>query len=223
MAIRLNLLAEAQALEEQRRRDPVKRAIWGGVLVVLLILVWSSSLQMRAMLSRGELSRIEAQMASRTNEYRTALLNQSKLLESRARLAGLNQLATNRFLQGTALNALQQMIVDDVQLVRFRSEQSYLVTEETKPVKTDGKVIPGRPATSTERIVLTLDAKDISSIPGDQVAKFKHAISASPYFQTVMGQTNEVRLASLSPPQQASGGKAFVSFTLECRIPERTR
>jgi len=38
MPIRINLLAESQALEEMRRRDPVKRAIWVGVLVVSLLL-----------------------------------------------------------------------------------------------------------------------------------------------------------------------------------------
>jgi len=42
MPIRLNLLAEAQAAEEARRRDPVKRAIWIGALLVSVVLVWSS-------------------------------------------------------------------------------------------------------------------------------------------------------------------------------------
>ena len=37
MPIRLNLLAEAQALEESRRRDPVKRAVWAGVFLVLAL------------------------------------------------------------------------------------------------------------------------------------------------------------------------------------------
>ncbi len=34
MPIRLNLLAEAQAAEEMRRRDPVKRALWLAGLII---------------------------------------------------------------------------------------------------------------------------------------------------------------------------------------------
>lgn len=41
MPIRLNLLAEAQAMEEMRRRDPVKRAIWVGSLLVAVALAWA--------------------------------------------------------------------------------------------------------------------------------------------------------------------------------------
>ena len=37
MPIRLNLLAEAQAAEEARRRDPVKRAIWLAALIIALM------------------------------------------------------------------------------------------------------------------------------------------------------------------------------------------
>jgi len=51
MPIRLNLLAEAQAIEEMRRHNPVKRAIWVGALLVCLMLVWSSSLQLKAMMA----------------------------------------------------------------------------------------------------------------------------------------------------------------------------
>jgi hypothetical protein len=39
----------------------------------------------------------------------------------------------------------------------------------------------------------------------------------------MLDKTNEVRLASLSPPQAVGDGKSFVLFTLECRYPEKTR
>ena len=70
MPIRLNLLAEAQAAEEMRRRDPVKRALWVAALIVALMLVWSSYLQLRATLANSVVTRIEAQMGARTNEFR---------------------------------------------------------------------------------------------------------------------------------------------------------
>ena len=39
MPIRINLLAEAQAAEEMRRKDPVKRAVWIGGFVIFLVLL----------------------------------------------------------------------------------------------------------------------------------------------------------------------------------------
>jgi hypothetical protein len=51
MPIRLNLLAEAQAAEDFRRRDPVKRGIGLAALLVALMLVFSSFLQLRATLA----------------------------------------------------------------------------------------------------------------------------------------------------------------------------
>ena len=41
MPIHINLLAEAQAAEELRRRDPVKRAIFIGISLVIVALMWS--------------------------------------------------------------------------------------------------------------------------------------------------------------------------------------
>lgn len=43
MPIRINLLNEALAEEDMRRRDPVKRAIFIGVFLVAVSLVWFSS------------------------------------------------------------------------------------------------------------------------------------------------------------------------------------
>jgi len=108
--------------------------------------------------------------------------------------------------------------------MRFRAEQSYVLAEEVKAkTNEDDRIIPGRPASATERIVLTLEAKDSAPNPGDQVNKLKQAILGNPYFKTVLTRTNEVRLASLSPPQAPADGKPFVLFTLECRYPERKR
>ena len=38
MPIRINLLAEMQALEDQRRRDPVKRVFLTGIVLVSMML-----------------------------------------------------------------------------------------------------------------------------------------------------------------------------------------
>jgi hypothetical protein len=75
----------------------------------------------------------------------------------------------------------------------------------------------------TEEIVVTLDARDYSSSPGDQVNKFKDAISHQPYFQAELNKMNGVRLTNLSPPQVGPDGKPSVMFTLQCTYPKRTR
>src|SRR5579863_1279865 len=108
MPIRLNLLAEAQAAEDMRRRDPVKRAIWIGVLLLACMLGWSSSVQLKAMLANTELGRVEAQLNSHTNAYQQVLVHENKATEIRRRISSLKQLAAGRFLNGTLLNALQQ-------------------------------------------------------------------------------------------------------------------
>jgi len=224
MPIRINLLAEAQALEELRRRDPVKRAIWISVFAGFLVLLYSSSLWVKAFVAKSDLAREEAAINLTTNKYRVVLENEKKLKEMDRKLDKLTQLATNRFLNGTLLNALQQSVIDDVQLTRLRTEHVYALIEGTK-AKTNApdRIIPGRPATVTEKIVLTLEARDSSANPGDQVTKFKDTLTDSPYFQKVLGKTNQVRLVSHNPEQPGPDGKSYVQFTLECRLPDKTR
>ena len=225
MPIRLNLLAEAQAAEDMRRRDPVKRALWLAALIIALVLVWSSVLQLRATLANSDVTRVEAQMGAHTDEFKKVLDNQKKIGEIDGRLRALRQLAGNRFLQGNLLNALQQTTIEDVQLIRLRVEQLYTVFEGTKSrTNEDNVVIPGKPPIATERIVVNLEGIDSSSNPGDQVNRFKGALATNAYFKEMLIKTNAVNLKSLSAPQVAPvTGKPCVMFTLECRYPEKTR
>ena len=225
MPIRLNLLAEAQAAEEERRRDPVKRAAWVSALIIVVILVWSSSLQLKAILIHSEVTRLEAQISSQDKEYRVVLDNQNKAADVKYKLEALRNLSAGRLLQGTFLNALQKTTVDDVQLLRLRLDQSYAFFEGTKTRTNDDKaIIPGKPATSTEKILLTLEGTDSCANPGDQLNKYKAALAANPYFEQVLLKTNGINLKNLSPPQTAAwNGKRSAMFTLECRFPEKTR
>jgi hypothetical protein len=101
--------------------------------------------------------------------------------------------------------------------------QSYIIDPGVPGTTSNDHVIPGRPATVTEKIVLDLDARDVSASPGDQVNKFKESLANLDYFQTILNKTNGVQLASLSPLQTGPDGKAFELFTLECVLPEQTR
>jgi len=226
MPIRLNLLAEAQAAADMRRRDPVKRALWLAALCIALMLVWSSFLQLRVTLANSETTRVETQMGARTNEFQQILDNQRKTREINERLRVLRQLASNRFLNGNLLNALQLTTVDDVQLIRLRVEQLYTTFEGSKTRTNDdnGIVIAGKPAAATERILVSLEGIDSSPNPGDQVNRFKAVLATNAYFKTMLLKTNAISLKSLSPPQVTPvTGKPCVMFTLECRYPETTR
>jgi hypothetical protein len=225
MPIRLNLLAEAQAAEEARRRDPVKRAMWVAALILVGILVWSSSLQLKAILVRSDVNRLESQIGSHTNEYRLVQDNQNKTAEINHKLKALGELSSLRLLNGTLLNALQQTTVPDVQLLRLRLDQTYSVFEGTKARTNDDNVlIPGKPATATEKTLLTLEGADSSPNAGDGLNKYKDALATNAHFKTVLIKTNGISLKSLAPPQISPlTGKRGVTFTLECRYPERTR
>jgi hypothetical protein len=224
MPIRINLLAEDQAVEEQRRRDPVKRAIWTGLVLVSLMLAWASSLQLKSMMARRELGRLENQIGSHTNAYQIVMANKKKLGDTRHRLDGLQELAADRFLNGTVLNAMQKNTFDDVQLLRFKAEEAYVLNEEIKPhTNAADKFVPGKAATVTEKVVVTMDVKDIGNPPGDMVNKYTDSVAEAEYFRKVITNKSNVKLLSFSPAQTGTDGKPYVIFTLECRYPELTR
>lgn len=226
MPIRINLLAEAQAEEELRRKDPVKRATMVAAFVVAAVVFWASTLQFRIMAAKRGLHNLEARWQSIEKPYQQAVEHQRRGIEAEQRLAALQNYTTNRFLWGTALNALQQTLngIEEVHLVRLRGEQAYVVSEET-PARTNGTVvIPGKAATSTEKITVSIDGVDASSQPGSQVNRFKQTIASVPYFQERLQKTNGVLLTSLSAPSSGPLARTpYVTFTLQCYYPEKVR
>src|SRR5207247_938979 len=127
MPIRINLLAEAQAAEELRRKDPVKRALLAGVLLVVLIVFCGSTLEFDIINKKSGLKDLQTKWSSIEKSYSVAVESKRKSIEVEGRLEALQQLKTNRFLWGTALNAFQQTLsgVEDIQVVRFKTEQGY--------------------------------------------------------------------------------------------------
>jgi hypothetical protein len=223
MPIRVNLLAEAHSVEESRRRDPIKRMIFLGVLLAAMMLVWSSSLKLRVMLARKEVSDRLTQIQMHTNEFEQVQINQKKMAAVKEKLDALNKMTSSRFLQGNLLNALQHVYVNGVQLQQIRVNQNYAFLPGTRSQTNGDRVIPGHPDVVKEQIVVSLDARDFSPNPGDQVNKFKEAVASASYFKTMLNKTNGVQLIILSAPQTGPDGKPFVTFTLECHFPEYLR
>ncbi|MEJ0091869.1 MAG: hypothetical protein WDM80_19230 [Limisphaerales bacterium] len=133
MPIHINLLAEAQIVEDLRRRDPVKRAIYAGSFLVVLALVWSSSLQLKVVLNKSELNQVQARIQARTNEWQLVVDGQKKISDIRARLDALQKLSNARFLQGNLLNGLQQLNFEGVQLASLKVQQSYFKEQGAPP------------------------------------------------------------------------------------------
>jgi len=224
MPIRINLLAESQALEEARRKDPVKRAIWAGVFLVALGLAYWSTLQVKALSFKRDLGKIEAEIKGLTPEHNKVEANKKKLADANLKLGSLQQLATNRFLCGTILNAVQKCSVEDVQLMHLKLDQSFIDIPEV-PARTNATlVIPGKPAMITEKLVLILDGRDSGAKMGDQMDAYKNAVGSNPYFARMLNKTNDLKfVGGITPQYNSSDGTAYLPFSLECRFPERTR
>ena len=226
MPISINLLSEAKAAEELRRKDPVKRGIFIAGFIVFLVLLWSSTLQFKIIAASSELKHLDARWKEIEKNYQTAIDTRKKSTDVENKLAALQNLTTNRFLWGTALNAVQQTLngIDDVQVTRVKTEQTYQLNEEIKARRdASGRLTPGRPASAAERITITLDAVDRGPQPGGSVSRFKETIANVPYFEKNLAKTNAVLLTSLSAPQNGPGGQPQVLFTVQCFFPEKVR
>ncbi len=232
MPIRINLLAEQQAADELRRRDPVKRATWVGGLLVGVLAVWSGYLQVRLMAATSEVNRYESEWKKLESAYKNVSANMEAAAEAERKWAALQALATNRFLWANPLNALQfvMVTVDEVQIMALKTSQTYTITDPVKPsTNAVGVVSRGKPGTSREKVSFNLEgrdtskeAKDPSKRSTDGVFKLQEAINNYPYFKT-----NVVRsqLITRSPfqPDPNNPTKSFSTFTLGCEFPENTR
>jgi hypothetical protein len=125
MPIRINLLAEQLAAEEARRRDPVKRVAWAGSAFVALMVLWIASLQLRLVSARSELNRYESKLATVQENSKETRLDWETATHFEKRLVNLRRYSTNRFFFATALDALQQVALDDVRLVQVQTTHAY--------------------------------------------------------------------------------------------------
>jgi len=227
MPIRINLLAEALAAEEERRKDPVKRGIFAAVVVVSLVLFWAFTQQAKLIAARSRLNKIEAQWKSIEKSYQVAVDAQKRVIDCEQKLQALHAMTTNRFLWGNVLNAFQQTLgnIQGVKVVKLKTEQVYVVNDGT-PNRTNGtQIIPGKAPTATERVTMTVEGRDQAApAPGAKINAFKESIAAVPYFRDSLDKTNGVRLSFRGPPQSGGvAGSQFVAFGLQCSFPEKTR
>ncbi|MCX7872203.1 MAG: hypothetical protein N2487_02840 [Verrucomicrobiae bacterium] len=226
MPIKLNLLAEAQAAEEMRRKDPVKYAIFCAIGILLAVGIWIGTNQMLISSKEREIKGLNAMWEQMKPQYTYVQSNIALINELNQRLNLLTNYVTNRFLWANVLNALQQCVTNistDVQFVRFRTDHSFQVSPPTTVTKESRKVVI--PGSSVEKIKFVIEARDYGKDEDDNIAKLREAIAEFPFFKERLERTRGVRLESMSPRMgdPVDSGKSFVLFTLECQFPDKTR
>ena len=223
MPIRINLLAEAQAAAEMRRKNPVKRGIWIGGFLVCVVVLWIAKLQLDVSFEKHNYNRIEADWKSRMAKYSTVTNEQARTGEVEQKLAQLDYLSTNRFLWAPVLNALQKTMVDQVQVTRLRGEQA-LVKEEGRDVGS-GSTRRHMPGAMIEKVSLSIEAKDLK--PADQnYTKYKESLCAFDFFASRLQRRDGFVMDGILGPltvDPVDPGKQFVTFTLAAHFPEARR
>jgi hypothetical protein len=125
MPIRINLLAEHQAAEEARRKDPVMRTVYAGVALLILTIVWILWYQHRINVAKAELAQLAPKYALADATMKEINNKKRAVLDAEQRVKSLQRYATDRLLWGTFLKALQEVSVDNVRLMSARVEQKY--------------------------------------------------------------------------------------------------
>ena len=220
MPIRINLLAEAQAAAELRRKDPVKRGIWVGSFLVCVVVLWIAKLQLDISFENHSYSDLEADWKSKMNKYSTVTNEQSKIGEVNRKLAELDVLHTNRFLWAPVFNALQKTVVDQVQVTRLIGAQT-LVKEEGHDVGTGAnrRHVPGA---MIEKVSLSIEAEDLK--PSDETYnRFKEALCTFDFFTTRLQRRDGFVMDGVLGPltvDPVDPNRQFRTFTLASHFPE---
>jgi hypothetical protein len=221
MPIRINFLAEQQAAEDLKRRDPVKRVVWIACALVGALVLWSALLQVRLMAASSAVRSVEAQFAQIRAQYQLVRTNHLIAVDAENKLTALDRLAAERFLWAAPLHTLQYAMVDDVEMTQIRGNQTFTLTEGTPSVTNSSGIIRGKPASARERIVLRIEGRDYSTNSVANIRLFQEALTNQAYFRTSLSRAE---LAGLSPVQSEPGSaRPFVTFTIESHYPDRVR
>jgi hypothetical protein len=219
MPIRINLLAEAQAAAELRRKDPVKRGIWVGGFLVCVVILWIAKLQLDISFEKHNYNRLDDEWKGQMSRYSTVTNAQARTSNIDQKLAALDELSTNRFLWAPVLNALQKTVVDNVQVTHLEGDDTL--------VREDDRVIGSRriPGGMIEKISLSIQAKDLK--PSEEnYTRYKEALSSFDFFAKKLQQRDGFVMDGVLGPltvDPVDPSKQFVTFTLATHFPEVIR
>ncbi len=220
MPIELNLLAEHQLAELQRRRDPVRLTLIGGIAAAGLMLVWYGGLQAYSVRLSGLLERDKAALSEVQSKSQTVISALKKSVEVEGRLSALQAMATNRFLWASTLDALQHSIVPNVEVSRITARQGYQID----PAPADPKA-PKKVRYSTERVSISIDARDYAPVAELNHTRLMGRLGSMEYFQGLLNPKEGVVLKERQREQvdPADPARTFIQFRVDCVFTEKKR
>jgi len=223
MPIRINLLAEAQATAELRRKDPVKRGIWVSSFLVSVVILWIVKLQMDVMFEQKNYNNIAASMRNQTAKYSSVTNENARVGDVEGKLSKLDYLSTNRFLWAPVFNALQKSMIDNIQVTKITGSQTY--TFENPHDIGSGPTLQHLGKATVEKDTLSVEAKDLK--PGDQTyAKYKENLCSFDFFLKHLQRRDGFVLDGTLGPvtvDPVDPNKQFITFTLVAHFPDIRR
>lgn len=137
MPIRINLLAEQQAAEDARRRDPVKRALWAGSALITIMLLWAATLQLQVNAGRKGLADLEDRLKKADDAANVFRNISAQAGDLERRTQALERYSSNRVLWASALDALQAGASDSIRLMSVSTGQKYTSFKANKFFETN--------------------------------------------------------------------------------------
>ena len=217
----LNLIAEDLEARERRRRDPVRHVALAACLIIALLIGWAVKVRAGIWTVERELQRDAAERVQWEKMRREISLAKGRLAEANQTLAALQTHYTNRFVFGSALDALQNAAMGEIQFTRLILQQSVVNTEAKKAIADKNNTIPRKPGYSTEKISLTIQAKNFAG--PEEREKFIEKVASIPYFKQHLRKQEPVALRNHMARQvdPLDPSKTFNLFTIECMFPDR--
>ena len=219
----VNLLAERLQARAAARRDPLRLATFAAAAALVGMLAWAGYIRLDLGRTKADLVKLEAQLKEVTGDASDAAKTTTAAQTLAATLAALDRHSTNRFLVAPALDALQDAVVGDVQVINFSMHQNLQTIPGIKPArKPDGTRTAGRQGYTKEQISLVIQAKNFGDIKAAD--QFMDAIANQKYFKATLRTADAVTLKNRSPKQAdpLDPEKVYTVFTIECAYPERT-
>jgi len=219
--VALNLIAEEIEERRRRRRDPVRHVAFAACVIIAALLFWAGQLRVRLWSVERELKNAGAERTQWERMRRELTLAKGRLSEANGTLAAFQAHYTNRLVFGSALNALQLAAMDDIQLTRLTLQETVVNTAEKKGISEKNRTVPRQPAFSTEKVSLTLQAKNFAG--PEEREKFIEKISSVPYFKEHLRKEESVVLRNHLARQvdPLDPERTFNLFTIECMYPDR--
>lgn len=223
MPIRINFLAEEQTIEEMRRRDPVKRAIYGVAAALVIMALWLGINQIKVIRSNAllQVQKDEYAKVEKGSQAVEASLRQAS--EISGKLKQLKQLAIDRFLWAPVLDMFQKTMVKGIQVTHLSASEQYVIVPPVNPPRGSGG--KPKPGSSTQKIRLSIDARDFGSQGSPNYSKYMDALSSTDLLKNTVPGPNSVRLRDISQPMidPSDPTRTVVNFSLDCFLPEKVR